>query len=154
MRSRNASMKGKNKIFNGYVLLGMGYGGDIWAMNKVMEKMIAVNRHKMECIMLGISLRDQKHNTWIHQKTETEDIVTITRRSEHRFAGQVARFTYNRWTIRATEWSRIPWKRSRGRPNTRWYDNLTHNLGSTWPLLLHVDCTRWRQSREGFLLRE
>ena len=44
--------------------------------------MMAVAQCKMACIMLGISLRDQKRNTWICQHTETEDIVTHHQREQ------------------------------------------------------------------------
>ena len=64
-RSGNGSMKVKRKIFNIYVLPVMTYGSETWALNKVMEEMTAAARRKMERIILRISLRDQKRNTWI-----------------------------------------------------------------------------------------
>ena len=83
MMSRNASMKVKRKIFNEYILPVMAYGSDTWALNKAMKGMMTVAQRKMEHIMLGISLGDQKHYTWIHQYTETEDIVTAIRQNKH-----------------------------------------------------------------------
>jgi len=153
MRSRNANMKVKRKVFNEYILPVMTYGSETWALNNAMEEKLSVNQCKMERIMLGITLRDRKRNTWIRQHTGIEDIVTTIRRNKHRWAGHVARLTDNRWTIRATEWAPRQWRRSRGRPRTRWRDDLTRQLGSTWPRLAR-DRVRWRQSREGFLRRE
>ena len=41
MRSRNASMKVKKKVFNEYTLPVMTYGSETWALNKTMEEMMA-----------------------------------------------------------------------------------------------------------------
>ena len=89
----------------------MTYGSDTWALNKAMEEMMAAAQRNMEHITLAVSLGDQKHYTWIHQHTETEDIVTTMRWNKHRWAGHVTRFRDNRWTIGDTEWSPISWIR-------------------------------------------
>ena len=80
----------------------MTYGSETWSLNNAMEEMIAVTQRKMEHIMLGISLRDQKRYTWMRQHTETEDIVTASRWNKHRWEGHVARSVDNSWTTRAT----------------------------------------------------
>ena len=131
MRSRNAGQKVKRKIFREYVLPVMTYGSETWVLKKATKELMSVVQRKMERIMVGISLRDQKCKTWIRQHTGTEDIVTTIRRNRYRWTGHVERFTDNRWIIKATEWSLKPWQRSRGRPETRWCDDLTHHLGST-----------------------
>ena len=51
---------------------------------------LAVAQRKMERIMLGITLRDQRHNTWIRQQTGVTDIIDHIRQSKHRWAGHVA----------------------------------------------------------------
>ena len=139
MRSRKASRKVKKKISNEYVLSVMTFGSETWVLNKATEEMMAVARSKMERTMHGISLRDQKHNTRMCQHIETENMVPAIRRNKHRWAGHVGRFTDSRLTIRATEWSQRPWKRSRGRPKTRWCYDLTLYPGSTWLRLVHAD---------------
>lgn len=153
MRSKKASMKIKKKVLNEYILPVMTYGCETWALNNAMEEMLAIAQRKMERIMLGITLRDRKQNTWIRQQTGVKDIIKVIRSSKHRWAGHVARFTDNRWTSRATEWTPRQWKRSRGRPKTRWRDDLTKHLGTTWPRLAR-NRERWKQSREGFLQQE
>ena len=75
-----------------------------------------------------------KCHTWMGQQTETKDIITVIKWNKHRRAGQVARFMYNKWTIRATECSPRHWKWSREQPKPRWCDGLTHHLGSTRPV--------------------
>ena len=102
MRSRKASMQIKKKVFNEYVLPVMTYGSETWALTTAQMDALAVAQRKMERIMLGITLRDQRHNTWIRQQTGVTDIIDHIRQSKHRWAGHVARLQDNRWTIRAT----------------------------------------------------
>ena len=91
---------------------------------------LAVAQREMERIMLGITLRDQRHNTWIRQQTGVTDIIDHIRQSKHRWAGHVARLQNNRWTIRATSWVPRRWLRPRGRLKTRWRDYLSRHLGT------------------------
>ena len=79
MKSRNADMKIKWKVFNKYILPVMTYGSETWALNNAMEEKLSVNQCKMERIMLGIILRNRKRNTWIRQHTGIEDIVPLIR---------------------------------------------------------------------------
>ena len=59
----------------------------------------------MERIMLGITLRDRKQNTWIRQETGVSDIINAIREAKHKWAGHIARLPDNRWIIRAIEWT-------------------------------------------------
>ena len=45
----------------------MVYGSETWALKKAHMELLSVAQRKMERIMLGITLRDHKRNTWIHQ---------------------------------------------------------------------------------------
>jgi exonuclease III len=153
MKSRTTSMKIKQKVFNEYVLPVMTYGSETWALNKAVVDRLAVAQRKMERIMLGIRLRDRQRNTWIREQTGVEDIIVAIKKSKHRWAGHIARMTDNRWTKRVTEWTPRDWTRGRGRPNTRWRDDLIRHMGPTWGRLAQDRC-QWIQFREGFLLRE
>ena len=128
----------------------MTYGSETWALTTAQMDALAVAQRKMERIMLGITLRDQRHNTWIQQQTGVTDIIDHIRQLKHRWAGHVARLQDNRWTIRATSWVPRRWLRPRGRPKTRWRDDLSGHLGTTWTRLAQ-DRHQWKLSREGFL---
>ena len=93
----------------------MVYGSETWALKKAHMELLLVAQHKMERIMLGITLRDHKHNTWIRHQTGVNDIKT----GIQEWAGHIARFKDNRWTKRATEWTPREWTRQQGRPKTR-----------------------------------
>ena len=91
MRSRKASMEIKRKIHDECILPVMTDGCETWALNNAMMDTLAVAQRKMERIMLGITLRDRKRNTWIRQETGVSDIINAIRKAKHRWAGQIAR---------------------------------------------------------------
>ena len=153
MKSRKASMNVKRKVHNEYVLPVMVYGSETWALKKAHMELLSVAQRKMERIMLGITLRDHKRNTWIRHQTGVNDIIDVIKKGIHGWAGHIARFKDNRWTKRVTEWTPREWKRRQGRPKTRWRDSLIHHLGPSWPRIAR-DRRLWRQFREGFLLTE
>ena len=132
----------------------MTYGCETWALNNTMMDRLAVARRKMECIMLGITLRDRKWNTWIRQETGVSDIINAIRKAKHRWASHIAWICDNRWTIRATEWTLRDSTRKQGRPKTRWRDDLTRQFGPVWWRLAKLCRHLWDQSREGFLRQE
>ena len=59
-------MKIKRKVHDEYILPVMTYGCETWALNNAMTENA---QRKMKRIMLGITLRDRKQNTWIRQET-------------------------------------------------------------------------------------
>ena len=115
-------------------------------------ELLSVAQRKMEHIMLGITLRDHKRNTWIRHQTGVNYIIDVIKKGIHGWAGHIARFKDNRWTQRVTEWTPREWTRRQGRPKTRWRDSLIRHLGPAWPRIAR-DRRLWRQFREGFLLR-
>lgn len=52
----------------------------------------AVTQHKMDRIVLGITLRDQKQNIWIHQETGVSNIINAIRKQS--IDGQVKLHSY------------------------------------------------------------
>ena len=105
MKSRKASMKIKRKVHNKYVLPVMEYGSETWALKKTHMELMSVAQRKMEHIMLGITLRGHKRNTWIRHQTGVNDIIDDIKKGIHGWAGHIARFNDNRWTKRVTEWT-------------------------------------------------
>ena len=153
MNSRQARMKIKRKIHNEYVLPVMVYGIETWAPKKAHMELLSVAQRKMERIMLGITVRDHKRNTWIRHQTGVNDIIDVIKKGIHGWAGHITRFNDNRWTKRVTVWTPREWTRRQGRPKTRRRDNLIRHLGPAWPRIARDRCL-WKQFWEGFLLTE
>ena len=153
MRDKNVPMRLKRKVFNECILPLMTYGCETWSLsNTQLEKLVTTQR-KMERIMIGVTLKDRKSTEWIRKQSGLTDIIRSIRESKHRWAGHVARRRDNRWTIRITEWIPHGNKRPRGRPRTRWCDDLIQYVGPTWSHIAR-DRKLWQACREGFLLRE
>ena len=125
MKSRKASTNVKRKVV-------MVYGTETWAPKKAHMEPLSVPQRRMERIMLAITLRDHKRNTWIQHQTGVNDIDVI-KTGIHGWAGHIARFKDDRWAKRATEWTPREWARRRGIPKTRWRDSLIRHLGPAWP---------------------
>lgn len=52
-------------IFKTCILSVMSYGAENWTITKNKTNMLRVTQCSMKRSMLGISLRDKKHNEWI-----------------------------------------------------------------------------------------
>ena len=113
----------------------MVYGSETWALKKAHMEGLSVAQRKMERIMLGITLRDHKRNTWIRHQTGVNDIIDVVKKGIHGWAGHIARFRDNRWTKRVTEWTPRAWTRRQGRPKTRRRDSLIRHLGPACPII-------------------
>ena len=114
----------KKKVYNTCVLPAMTYGAEVWTLTGKMANSLAVAQRKMERRIIGITYRDRKTNLWVRSQTNVEDILRSAKEKKWRWAGHVSRMRDNRWTIRMTEWTPRNGKRSRGRPNRRWRDEL------------------------------
>ena len=105
MKSRNVSMKIKRKVLNEYVLPVVVYGSETWTLKKADMELLSVAQRKMERIMLGITLRDHKRNTWIRHQTGVNEIIGVIKKGINGWGRHIARFKDNRWTKRVTEWT-------------------------------------------------
>ena len=80
-----------------------------------------------------------------------DDWVRQYRRRKYRFAGQVARHTDGRWTGAVVQWTPTSGRgRDRGRPYTRWSDDLARFAGD-WAQEA-LDAQAWADAEEGFLI--
>ena len=95
MKSSKDSMNVTRKVHNEYVLPVMVYGSESWALKKADMELLSVAQRKMERIMLGITLRDQKRNTWTRHQTGVNDIIDVIKKGIHGWAGHIARFKDN-----------------------------------------------------------
>ena len=65
--------------------------------------------------------------------TREDDIGEVLGRNKWQWAGHVARLTDERWTTQTTEWKPMYGGRNRGRPRTRWRDDLDESCDTaTW----------------------
>lgn len=140
----------KRKVFNQCVLPVLTYGAETLTLTRKNITKIQVMQRRMERSMLGITLRDRVPNTTIRLRTKTRDAVETILHLKWNWAGHVARMTDNRWTKKIAEWRpRQDAYRNRGRPPTRWSDDIRRTAGN-W-ILAAQERGKWKHLREAFV---
>lgn len=153
LTNRKINMDIKKRIFNEFILPTMIYGSQTWSLSNTKLETLSITQRKMERAFLGITLLDKKTNEWIRSQTKIHDVKDAVKENLHRWAGHVARFSDNRWTIRLSQWYPRGNTRRRGRPKTRWRDPLSKFHGVNW-MAVAGDRKSWKMLREGFLQQE
>jgi hypothetical protein len=100
--------------------------------------------------MLGVSLRDRIRNQVIRQRTKVTDIAHRISLLKWRWAGYISRRTDNRYGKRVLKWRPRLGKRTVGRPQTRWSDDLRRTAGRSW-MGVAEDRARWREIGEAYV---
>ena len=142
----------KRKVYNQCILPVLTYGSETWSITKGMERKLRSAQRGMERIMLGITWRDKKRASWIREQTKVEDILTNIKKKKWEWAGHIYRRNDNRWTKAVTEWEPRNGTRARGRPMTRWRDEIRKFAGLGWNRLTS-DRKEWKRLREAFVLQ-
>ena len=130
----------------------MNYGAETWTTTKALENKLRTTQRAMERRMLQISIRDKVRCTEIREKTGVKDIIQKIKEVKWRWAGHVARLNDNRWTKRITDWQPRAGKRKQGRQKTRWRDDLTSYLGTTWTRQA-MNRRKWKDHEEDYIRR-
>ncbi|XP_044751721.1 uncharacterized protein LOC123311716 [Coccinella septempunctata] len=107
------------------------YGAETLTLTNATARKLKVTQRKMERSMLGVTLRDHIRNEDLRKRTGVEDVITVVARLKWNWAGHVARMRGDRWTKRLLEWRPRADKRSRGRPPTRWTDDIKR-ISDNW----------------------
>lgn len=140
----------KRKTFDQCILPVLTYGAETLTLTRKTIHKIRVAQRAMERVMLGISIRDRVPNREIRQTTKVADAIERITTLKWNWAGHVARLTDNRWTKRILEWRpRQEAYRNRGRPPTRWTDDLKRCQGN-W-MQAAQDRSTWKRLREAYI---
>ncbi|CAG9788817.1 unnamed protein product [Diatraea saccharalis] len=133
----------KTKVFNQCVL-------PVMTLTARLVHKLKVAQRAMERAMLGVSLRDRIKNEVIRQRTKVIDIAHRISKLKWQWAGHISRRTDNRWGKRVLEWRPRLGKRSVGRPQARWSDDLRKMAGRSW-MRTAENRNRWRAIGEAYV---
>ena len=140
----------KRKVYNQCVLPVLTYGAETSTLTKKTVNKIRVAQRNMERVMLGLYLRDRVPNTEVRRRSGVTDAITRITSLKWNWAGHLARANDGRWTRKITEWRpRDHALRSRGRPPTRWSDDLKR-IHENW-MNAAQDRGRWKSLREAYV---
>ena len=82
--------------------------------------------------ILGIRLKDKTSLVDIYKKTKAKRVRGVAELLKLRYAGHVVRESRQKWNHKMTTWVPHMGKRKRGRPKTRWSDEIVKGFGASW----------------------
>jgi hypothetical protein len=85
-----------------------------------------------------------------HQRTKVTDIAHCISMLKWQWAGHISRRTDNRWGKRVREWRPRLGKRSIGRLQARWSDNLRRTASRSWMRIIE-DRASWPEIGEAYV---
>ncbi|CAK1598040.1 unnamed protein product [Parnassius mnemosyne] len=120
-----------------------------WKFTSKLKSKITTCQRGIERSMLNIKKIQKIRHTKIRETTKATDALTYAKRLKWKWAGHVARLKDERWTTRVTTWKGPIGKRLKGRPHTRWADDLIKTAGTCWPQIAQ-DRDTWNSLEEAF----
>lgn len=143
------STTSKIKILESNIIPILTYGAQTWSLTKQQTEGIKKTQRAMERSILKIKVKDRVRNEKIREETDAIDVGYRIRKLKYKYAGHVMRMGQERWVKRVIEWRPFDRKRGRGRPATRWRDEIVKSLGTEWGRLTH-NREEWRQIGEAY----
>jgi hypothetical protein len=166
--NRHYRIEDRVRLFEAVVTPTALYGCAAWALTSKMSDNLKTARRKMLRYVFHLHRRraGPHAETWVEYmrrsarqvdeltlKYGIEEWTTMHRRRKWAFAGQTARQTDSRWSTLSLEWKPHEGHgRSRGRPRTRWSDDLEKYAGGSWPDEA-LDSELWKALEEGYVRR-
>ncbi|CAH2101778.1 unnamed protein product [Euphydryas editha] len=142
----------KSRVMNTCLLPSLTYACQTWKFTSKLKNKIITSQRSMERSILKIKKIQKIRHTAIRQKTNVIDALNYSQKLKWRWAGHVARLNDNRWTKMTTSWLGPSGQRKRGRPNTRWTDDIIKIAGTHW-MREAEDKEKWLSLEEAFTLR-
>lgn len=122
----------KSKVFKACVLPTLLYGTQTWASTSLQARRLQSTVHSMQRSMLGLKKIDKVKLETINNYIRIPNITNESKRIKWSWAGHVSRMSDSRWAKRTTEWTPLNFGRRRGRPTTRWRDEIVRDAGINW----------------------
>lgn len=142
----------KKIVMDTAILPCLTYGCQTWTFDLKTKSKIQTTQRRMERSSMGLKLRDRVRNAIIRKKTKVTDALTFSLQRKWKWAGHIARFSDNRWTLRAIKWSGPKGRRASGRPYARWADEIAKVAGRGW-INTAKDRKKWNTLEEAFTRR-
>jgi hypothetical protein len=121
----------KKRLFDACVLPVFTYGCQTWSMNDDVKEKLSVAQRSMERSMMNVRRKDKVKNEKIRKSTQVKDVSVAVRELKWKWAGHVARYPIDRLPNQVEAWIPVG-KRSKGRPKTRWKDEIVEHSSIFW----------------------
>ena len=140
----------KRKVYDSCVLPVITYGLETTAITRKVAEQLRVTQRAMERVMLGFTLRDKIRNSQLRDKTRITDVIERVASLKWRWIGHIARQDSERWTHKITFWRPRETRRSVGRPQKRWIDDVKEAAGRQW-MRTARDRKAWKDMEETYI---
>ena len=122
----------KKIVMDSSILPCLTYGCQTWTLDLKTRNKIQTTQRRMERSLLSIKLKDKMRNVDIRKKTKVTDASTFSLQRKWNWAGHLARYKDDRWTLQSVKWTGPRGTRARGRPSGRWADEIAETAGQGW----------------------
>lgn len=139
----------KKIVMDSEILPCLTYGCQTWTFDLQTRNKIQTTQRRMERSYLGIKLKDRVKNVTIRKRTNVTDALIFSLQRKWKWAGHAARYNDNRWTIRTIKWTGPRGTRRKGRPRSRWSDEIVATAGRHW-LNTAKERSQWNSLEEAF----
>ena len=139
----------KSKVMNSCLLPCLTYACQTWKFTSNTRNKITICQRGMERSMLNVRKIQKIRHTKIRNFTRATDALNHSLRLKWKWAGHVARLQDERWAKRVTSWRGPVGQRLRGRPLTRWQDDIVGLAGHSWTKIAQSR-ERWQALEEAF----
>lgn len=143
-------MQARAKLYNTCVLPVLTYGIETMTFTKRIMQKFKTTQRAMERKMMGISLKDKVPNKKIREVTRVADVAEKATRLKWRWAGHVVRSVDEKWSKRILDWRPRLGRRSVGRPQARWVDDIVKTEGRKWKRTAQ-DRETWKVKEEDYI---
>ncbi|KAL6730100.1 hypothetical protein Aduo_001096 [Ancylostoma duodenale] len=143
LKSQSVAIDLKRKFVNTCILPAVLYGCETWTWTKVTALTLRSAQRRLERAMLGVRLVDRVSAKIIRSRTGLKNWIHNALRRKWKYAKKLSLCHEEMWAYMTTSWVPMS-KRSKGRPKTRWLDDIAKfrqrnpkELGVDWTTLLH-----------------
>ncbi len=145
----NMDLKLKTTVWQRCTMAVLMYSAQTWALTKTNLDKLRSTQSAMERSILGIRRKDRARNDGIRNETKMVDIGYKSSKIKWKYAGHITRQIDDRWEKRVEEWIPHNRKRSKGRPITRWEDEIVKEVRPLWSRLAH-NRKKWKKCGEAY----
>lgn len=142
-------IKIKKRVSDTCLLPSLTYACQTWKFTRRVKNKIRSCQRSMERSIMKLRKIQKIPHTRIRHKTKVIDALSYSQKLKWRWAGHIARLKDERWTTRVTSWPGPSGHRKRGRPVTRWADDVVQVAGTSW-MNTAKDRDRWSSLEEAF----
>lgn len=146
------SLKNKIKIIESVIYPTLTYGSQTWSLTKKQLSKMQVTQRKMLRKILRKKLSDKVKNQEILESTNSKDIAYRIKKLKLDYAGHIFRSDPANLTKSVMDWLPLDRKRKRGRPPTRWRDEISKSMGILWGRIA-VNRKAWKKVVDAYAQR-